>query len=157
VSRSQAFTLVEIVLAVFILMLLLLMAVPSVTGVLADRRLRQSLDRFNKLVNQAHEHSVGENRPYLVVFGTKSIELRPEVFGKDDEPAPVAELPLAIRDAVKLSFPAALTKNPPAEWIFWPSGTCEPAVVNFVSPNGEWTADYSALNSRPEIVKYVPR
>src|SRR5438034_11706350 len=55
--HCRAFTLVEIVLAVFILMLLVLLAVPSLNGVLADRRLRRSLDSFNNLVRQAQERS----------------------------------------------------------------------------------------------------
>lgn len=138
-------------------MLVLLLAVPSLTGVLADRRLRRSLDAFNNLVNKAHEQSVAEHRPYLVVVGGKSIEVRPEVFTKDDEPGPVAEYPLSSRDSLKLSFPAALVKNPPAEWIFWPSGVCEPAVVDFSGPNGRWSVTYTALNARPEVTKYVPR
>ena len=155
--RLHGFTLIEIVLAVFILMMVLLLAVPSLSGVLADRRLRQSLDSFNNLVNQAHEHSVAEHRPYLLVVGDKSIEVRPEVFLKDDEPSPVADLALSSRDSVKLSFPAAMIKRPPAEWIFWPSGVCEPAVVEFAGRSGFWTVTYSALNARPEITKYAPR
>jgi type II secretory pathway pseudopilin PulG len=149
--------LIEIVLVVFILMLVLLLAVPSLNGVLADRRLRQSLDRFNSLVAQAHEHSVSEHRPYLVVVGDKSVDVRPEVLTKDDDPTPIADLPLSDRDSVKLFFPAAMIKNPPAEWIFWPSGVCEPAVVEYLGRNGLWTASYSALNARPEITKYAPK
>jgi type II secretory pathway pseudopilin PulG len=157
VPRTHGFTLIEIVLAVFILMMVMMLAVPSLNGVLADRRLRGSLDRFNNLVSQAHEHSVAEHRPYLVVVGKKSIEVRPEVLAKDDDPTPIANLPLADREAVKLTFPAALIKDPPAEWIFWPSGVCEPATVEFFGRNGFWAATYSALNARPEITKYVPQ
>ncbi|HJT82130.1 MAG TPA: prepilin-type N-terminal cleavage/methylation domain-containing protein, partial [Chthoniobacterales bacterium] len=65
--RDFGFTLIEIVLAVFILMLVLMLAVPSLSGVLADQRLRRSLNRFNELVNTAHEQSVAEHRSYLVV------------------------------------------------------------------------------------------
>ena len=155
--RVYGFTLIEIVLVVFILMLVLLLAVPSLTGVMADRRLRRSLDGFNNLVNKAHEQSVTERRPYLLVVGKKSIEVRPEVFTKDDEPVPAAEYSLNDRDAVRLRFPAALVKDPPAEWIFWPSGVCEPAVVDFVGPHGLWSVTYSALNARPEVTKYAPR
>ena len=155
--RPFGFTLIEIVLVVFILMLVLLLAVPSLTGVMADRRLRQSLDSFNNLVNQAHEHSVGEHRPYLLVVGKKSIEVRPEVITKDDDPGPVSDYGLSDRESLKLNFPAAITKNPPAEWIFWPSGVCEPAVVEYTGRNGFWTVTYSALNARPEVTKYVPR
>ena len=143
--------------AVFILMLVLMLAVPSLSGVLADHRLRQSLNRFNQLVNQAHEQSVAEHRPYLVVLGTKSVEVRPEIITKDDDPAPVANLPLNDRDSLKIIFPAAMTKEPPAEWIFWPSGVCEPAVIEYLGRNGSWTVTYSALNARPEITKYAPR
>jgi Tfp pilus assembly protein FimT len=66
--RNRAFTLIEIVLAVFILMLLLMLAVPSVDGVLADRRLRRSLDSFNDLVRQAEERTVKEQRAYQIVW-----------------------------------------------------------------------------------------
>ena len=59
-QRWLAFTLVEIVLVVFILMLLLLLAVPSLSGLLANNRLRRSLNGFNNLVRQAQERSVAE-------------------------------------------------------------------------------------------------
>ena len=147
----------EIVLAIVILMLVLLLAVPSVSGVLADRRLRQSLDAFNTLVSQARERSVVEHRPFLVVIGDKAIEVRPEVFTKDDDPGPVAQLPLNQRDSIKLTFPAALAKDPPPEWIFWPAGVCEPAVVDFSGRNGRWTASYSALSPQPDITRFIPR
>jgi len=44
VLRFRAFTLIEIALSIFILLLLLLLAVPSLSGVIANRRLKQSLD-----------------------------------------------------------------------------------------------------------------
>lgn len=155
--RLPGFTLIEIVLAIFILMLLLLLAVPSLTGVLADRRLRRKLDSFNALVNQAHERSVAERRPYLLVIDSKAILLRPEILTKDDDPAPVAELPLADRESITLGLPAALKKDPPPEWVFWPSGACEPAEVQFSGREGVWTVDYSPLNARPEVLNYAPR
>ena len=49
-------------------MLLVLLAVPSLNGVLADRRLRRSLDSFNNLVRQAQERSVAERRSYLIAW-----------------------------------------------------------------------------------------
>src|SRR5438128_6847591 len=141
----RAFTLVEIVLAVFILMLLLLLAVPSLNGVLADKRLRASLDRFNNLVRQAQERSVAEHRAYLIVWADKGVVLRPEALAKNEQRDVVAEFQLDRGDILKLTLPAALTKNPPAEWIFWPSGICEPATVQFKGRAGSWTASYSAL------------
>jgi type II secretory pathway pseudopilin PulG len=149
--------LIEVVIAIFILMLILLLAVPSLTGVLADRRLRRSLDSFNNLVHQAQEHSLAEHRAYLLVIGAKSIALRPEALTKEDDPRPTAEFPIAAAETVKLVLPAALTKNPPAAWIFWPTGTCEPAVVQFVGRDGTWTANYSSLNAQPTLTTYAAR
>jgi len=149
--------LIEIVIAVFIVTLLLLLAVPSLTGVLADKRLRRSLDGFNNLVRQAQERSVTEHRAYLIVWGDKAVMLRPEVFAKDEKAKVISDFQLGRGDVLKLNLPAALTKNPPGEWIFWPSGTCEPAIVQFKGRDGAWTANYSALTARAELVNYVAR
>jgi type II secretory pathway pseudopilin PulG len=155
--RCRAFTLIEIVIAFFILMLLLLLALPSLNGVLANKRLQHSLNQFNNLVREAQERSVTERRPYLIVWSKKGVSLRPEAFAKDEEIKPKAEFQLGRRDILKIALPAALTKNPPAEWIFWPSGTCEPAIVQFKGAAGSWVADYSALTARPELTNYATR
>ncbi len=153
----RAFTLVEIVLAVFILMLLLLLAVPSLTGVLADRRLRRSLDSFNNLVRQAQERSVAERRSYLITWDKDHVSLRPETFAKGEKIKATAEFQADREGALKLALSAALSKNPAAEWIFWPSGTCEPATVQFKGAAGSWTVNYSPLTSRPELTNYAAR
>ena len=156
-QRLRAFTLIEIALSIFILLLLLLLAVPSLSGVVADKRLKQSLNGFNQLVHQAQERSVTERRAYLIVWGKSSVLLRPEVFTKDEEEKATAVLRLPKGSWIKISLPAALTGNPPAEWIFWPSGTCEPARVQFRGPAGTWTADYSPLTAQPELTQYAAR
>ena len=138
-------------------MLLLLLAVPSLTGVFSSRRLKQSLDQFNSLVRQAHERSVLERRPYLIVWNKSGVLLRPEAFAEGEEAKTTAELRLNKGTLLKLSLPAALADNHPWEWIFWPSGNCEPATVQFRGPAGLWTANYSPLTAQPEIIQYAAR
>jgi type II secretory pathway pseudopilin PulG len=157
VQRFRAFTLIEIALSIFILLLLLMLAVPSLTGVIANRRLKQSLDSFNQLVRQAQERSVTERRAYLIVLGKNAVLLRPEVFAEGEEEKPTAMLTLTKGSWMKISLPAALLGKPPAEWIFWPSGTCEPATVQFRSASGTWTANYSPLTAQPELMQYAAR
>ncbi len=77
-KRRQGFTLIEIAISVFILALLLLLALPSVSGVMADRRLKQSLDAMNKIVRKAQERSVQERRSYVIEWQKRAIVLRPE-------------------------------------------------------------------------------
>jgi type II secretory pathway pseudopilin PulG len=157
VHRFRAFTLVELALAIFILMLILMLAVPSLTGVIASRRLKQSLDEFNSLVRQAQERSVSERRPYLIAWGKNGVLLRPEAFAEGEEATPVAEFHLSKGTLLKLALPAALTADHPWEWIFWPSGNCEPATVQFRGPAGAWTANYSPLTAQPEVTQYAAR
>ena len=156
-QRFWAFTLIEIALSIFILLLILLLAVPSLSGVVANRRLKQSLDSFNQLVRQAQERSVTERRAYLIVWGKNSAQLRPEVFAEGEEEKPTAVLRLGKGSWIRISLPAALLGKPPAEWIFWPSGTCEPATVQFRGPVGGWTANYSPLTAQPELTQYAAR
>ena len=156
-QRFRAFTLIEIALSIFILLLILVLAVPSLSGVVANRRLKQSLDSFNQLVRQAQERSVTERRAYLIVWGKNSAQLRPEVFAEGEEEKPTAVLRLGKGSWIRISLPAALLGKPPAEWIFWPSGTCEPATVRFGGPAGTWTADYSPLTALPELTQYAAR
>ena len=156
-QRFRAFTLIEIALSIFILLLILVLAVPSLSGVVANRRLKQSLDSFNQLVRQAQERSVTERRAYLIVWGKNSAQLRPEVFAEGEEEKPTAVLRLGKGSWIRISLPAALLGKPPAEWIFWPSGTCEPATVQFRGPAGGWTASYSPLTVQPELTQYAAR
>jgi prepilin-type N-terminal cleavage/methylation domain-containing protein len=157
VQRARGFTLIEIALSIFILLLLLVLAVPSFSGVIANRRLKQSLDEFNNLVRQAQTRSVTERRPYLIVWGKNNVVVRPEAFAQDEEAKAKAEFRLNRGSTLRLSLPVALTEKYPAEWIFWPSGACEPAIVRFQGPAGSWTANYSPLTGRSEITSYAVR
>src|SRR5688572_1214332 len=155
--RNGGFTLLELAVAIFIMVIVLMLAVPSLNGVLADRRLRRSLDAFNGMVRQAQERSVTERRAYLIVFHDGKVGLKPESLMKDEESEPVAMFALARDESLKFAFPAAMMEDPPPEWIFWPSGNCEPAIVSYRGKDGGWTVNYSALTGRAEIVKYVAK
>jgi hypothetical protein len=83
--------------------------------------------------------------------------LRPEGLMSGEDPAPVALWTVARGESLRFGFPAAMMDDPPAEWIFWPSGNCEPAVVRYRGRDGGWTASYSALTGRAELVSYVAK
>jgi len=153
----RAFTLVEMIIAVAILSVVLMMAVPSLSGVIADRKLRASLDQFNNLVRQAQERSVNERRSYLLVWGKSEVVVQPETFTKDEEKNPVARFALERGTTLALTLPAALTKNPAGQWIFWPTGTCEPAFVHYEGRAGTWTERYSPLTGHGDLEQYATR
>ena len=155
--KRAGFTILEIMIVVFILLLLFSLAVPSLNGVLADKRLHRSLDRFNELVRQAHERSLAEHRAYLIVWNDAFITLQAAAFLKTEEHQPIDIMPVTRHEKWRLELPAALSKKAPAEWIFWESGVCEPARIRFASDDGSWTTEYSPLSGLGEIITYAPR
>jgi len=155
--RLAGFTLIELAIAVVILILLMMLAVPSMSGVMADRRLRRSLDEFNAVVREAQERSVTEHRAYLIVWQSGKLGLRAEGLLKGESAEPTWKWKLAKNESLKIDFPAALVEKPPAEWIFWPTGNCEPAVVTYRGKDGTWKANYSALTGRSEMLAYVAK
>src|SRR6266699_6613240 len=94
-KHRDGFTLFELVIAVFILVLLLGLAVPSLSGVLADKRLHRSLDRFNTLVREAHERSLAEHRAYLIVWNDVEVSLQPAAFLKTEPHEPIDTIAIA--------------------------------------------------------------
>ena len=155
--RRAGFTIIELLIAIIILIVLMGLAVPSMQGVFADRRLRRSLDDFNAVVREAQERSVTEHRAYLIVWQNGKLGLRAEGLLKGESEEPALKWKLAKDESLKIEFPAALVEKPPAEWIFWASGNCEPAVVTYRGKDGTWKANYSALTGRGEMVAYVAK
>jgi type II secretory pathway pseudopilin PulG len=156
-TKRGGFTLFEIMIAIFVVLLLVGLAVPSLSGVLADKRLHRSLDRFNVLVREAHERSLAEHRAYLIVWSDRAILLRPAVLLKTEEHTVIDSIPAGRNEKWQVEFPAALTKKPLPEWIFWESGVCEPLRIRFAGSNGSWAVEYSPLSALSEIVSYAPR
>ena len=100
---------------------------------------------------------MSERRNYLIVWRDKQFVLRPEGFRQGEERKPAAILAWQKGDSFTLSFPAAIDEEPPSEWVFWPSGNCEPAVVTYRGASGTWKANFSALTARAELKNYAVR
>jgi prepilin-type N-terminal cleavage/methylation domain-containing protein len=155
--RQNGFTLIEMAIAVVILLMVFTLAVPSLQGVLADKRLRRSLDNVNSLVRLAQQKSITEHRSYLIVMRDKQFAVRAEGLKRGENRAPIATLPWKKGESYGVAFPASIEEDPPAAWVFWSTGTCEPAVISYQSTDGAWVAKYSALTARAEILKYAVR
>ncbi len=146
--RCKAFTLLEICLALLIGLMLVLLTVPAMAGVLAEQRLKDSFERFDHLVAEAKRRSVEEQRGWRMVWDRQEIALVPMTRGNGDgSTAPGGRLVPARDESFQLQRPAALQKSAPAEWDFWPNGTCEPAIISYAGRAGSWEARYDALTA----------
>jgi hypothetical protein len=152
-TRAAAFTLLEICLVLCIGMILIMMAVPSVVGVLAEQRLHDSYERFEQFAREARTRSIDERIAYHLVWDEGSILLEPvgrpkAEKGQKDKANPGKRLAIGKDESFKVERVAALTKNPPAEWTFWPNGTCEPVIISYHGPAGRWQVKFDAMNSQ---------
>lgn len=155
--RIGAFTLFEILLAVFIASLMLLIAIPSISGVISERRMRQSFEKFDELARAAQNLSLREQRAYLLVWEKKLgageirtvITLRPEELRAQGETGVGMYLEFGELESYDLELPAALDPVVQKAWMFWPNGTCEPATVSYKGQSGGWIARYNPLTTQP--------
>jgi Tfp pilus assembly protein FimT len=153
-SRRAGFTLLEICLALLIGVMLILLAVPSISGLLAEQRLKKSFEQFEQLVAAAKLQSVTEQRTYALAWDRKGITmgpLGPREPGHDEDAG--NRLVFEKDESFDLLRPAALQKNAPSEWVFWSNGTCEPAQISFRGQAGSWLVNYDPLTARGTFVK----
>ena len=76
-KRRDGFTLLEICLVVAIIVMVTLIAEPSVSGLFAEERLRRSFDALDSLVRKAQARSVDERRAYMLAWKKDAIDLVP--------------------------------------------------------------------------------
>src|SRR5438067_1594331 len=147
-GNRRAFTLLEICLAVFIAALIAVAAVPSIQGIVEDRKARHAFDTFDALAREAQNRSVTERRAYVLIWDKDGIAVRPQEPKDKNEEKGVSRMDFAEKQKLEIQFPAALVKNPAPEWTFWPTGTCEPAVIISTGESDKWTATYEPLTGR---------
>ena len=149
--RCRGFTLIEICLAIFIALMLITMAVPSVQRLLGEENAKQSFDRFNALVLLARSHAVAERRAYVIDWDKAGVLVRPLKSGTADEANGMDRIDLGEKEEYNVDFPAALVKKPSREWIFWPSGVCEPVKISYKGNSESWAADYDPLTVQATV------
>ena len=154
-SRRDGFTLLEILLAVSIALIFLTMAVPTVQGLFADRRLKKTYEDFDDFVRRAQARAVEERRAFVLIWDEGGITVQPDSPTEEDS---VGDgdyftftdgiFSLERPSATQLNKRFNIEQKLPVEWLFWRSGTCEPVVVHFEGEAGTWTARYDPLTVR---------
>ncbi len=149
--QAGGFTLLEICLAIFITLLIVAAAVPSLSGLSEEKKARAVLDALDGLAQEARARSVEEQRPYVLLWSDEGVALLPDGAKPDPANEGTPRLKLAKGDSLTLELPAALVKTPPPVWTFWPAGICEPAIVHFKNKRHAWTAVYNPFTAQAEV------
>lgn len=154
----RAFTLIEIVVCMCLVVLLLGLGVPSLTGQSRMSKLQTAYDRFGAFVVRAQQQSARDNKPYVLSWGRKgTVRLLPAEATDDEGKRNVAVATFTPLDGEQFTLerPASLVRQPRARWTFWPTGNCEPVNVRYRSRVGTWAAAFSPLSGRGTIQQMV--
>jgi hypothetical protein len=149
VASAAAFTLFEVCLAIFIGVMIIMAAIPSISGVIEEQRAKKLFNEFDGLAREASDHAVTERRPYVLEWDDSGVSMRPLAPANEDEARGTGRVDFGEKHAPDLQLPAALEKNPPRVWTFWPTGTCEPATIICHLADAPWTATYDPLTEQP--------
>jgi Tfp pilus assembly protein FimT len=149
----------ELMLAIAIAVIIMLLALPSLRGMSAEKRLTDTFERFDALARKAQVNAVGQQRAWMLEWGPGAITLRPadptpeERMNEGTDQSGFEVLPVSKEENYALERPVALLpmKDQKPEWTFWRSGTCEPAIITYSGPVGTWTAQYHPLTGHGEI------
>lgn len=160
-ARRRGFTLLEICIVMFLAMMMMALAVPSLTGLLSERRLQGSFDRFDAMVIEAQRRSITEGRPFVLSWDKNgAVRLYPADWTAEQrrKRGPLASAVPTAADGRPTIKRASLNPGPPtSDWTFWPTGTCEPAIIHSQGPAGEWRAAYNPLSARAKMQLFVSR
>jgi len=148
-TRAAAFTLFEVCIALFIAVMIMVAAIPSISGIVQDQRAKKLFNQFDDLAREASTHAVTERRPYVIEWDDSGVFLRPLAPDKSDDLQGIDRVDFGDKMAPDLQLPGALEKDPPRIWTFWPSGTCEPATIICHIADAPWTASYDPLTEQP--------
>jgi type II secretory pathway pseudopilin PulG len=156
-SDNRAFTLIELMLAIAIAIVIFAVAMPSMRGLSAERRLQETFERFDEFTRGAQLKAISQQRSWTLVWKSGAINRQP------DDPTPEErraggeglgeDFAFGEDESYTIERPASLlpAKDTAPEWTFWRSGTCEPVVVGYSGPAGTWTARYNPLTGHGEM------
>lgn len=146
-QKLRAFTLIEVIVAVFLVMMVLLLAMPSLVGAFSQRALDESFSRFDELVREAQQRAVLERKAYQIAFEEDAVFL---IAADSKEPVKTLEY-TDKSEVLELRLPFAAEPN--SRWTFWNSGNCEPALIHYEGDVGTWTASYDPMTTQGEITE----
>ena len=144
------FTLLEMLAAVTIALMMIGLALPSMRGLLAEKRLRERMAEFEEVVRQAASLAKSSRQEVRIRWFKEGLGVVTENTRADEVPSIAFEFQKD--EVLELRRVAARQGNPPPEWSFWPNGIREPVEVACSSPQGVWGLRFGPFVPDPDVI-----
>ena len=156
--RARAFTLIEMVIALCLIVLIMAVGLPSITGQTRMRKLQTAYDQFDAFVAKAQQQSARDGKPYVLAWTSKGTVRLVAAEANDEKGRKIPAVDTFVPkdgEHFMLQRGSALTREPAMRWTFWPTGNCEPVNINYEGLVGGWNASYSPLSGRGTINRMI--
>ena len=154
--RGQGFTLLEMALVLFILLVIAGIAIPATSGLFAQERLKAQAKSLEDYAASARKLAVTEGRAYEIVFHPTgfSLERLPSGEAKKEDAVGSVKLASNVRIGVQRWGSDGFAKPLDESWVFRPDGICEPIRVHFENKDGWIEYSFNPLTARPRDENY---
>ena len=149
--REGGFTLLEIMMVLFILLILAAIAVPATAGLAAQERLKSQARALQDFAVSARKLAVTGGRSYEIVLKEGGFVLEAATSGKGEKPEVIDSVKLPSQVAYSVRHWGAAKPGKPAgeSWVFRPDGICEPIRVHFQNDDGWLEFSFNPLTASP--------
>ena len=164
-ARLRGYTLLEICLVLFIGVLIVGLALPSVSSTFKEGRLREPEQKLELYAKTGRRLAVSEGKPYVIEFSAGGFRLRPWTEERSDKAK--ANDPFSYRfpqgTGMKLArWPQETWLEPrdgdkPILWLFTPDGLCEPIRCRWTHGTSWVEAGFDPLTGNIEDETYAIR
>lgn len=144
-ASLSAFTILEMVMVLAIVVLLVAAATPEISGMLLAEKLKAPARELEAMAITARCNAITEQRPYQIILQRDGFRL--ERLGHGPDSGVVSEFQMA-KDVLfeMASWPEEKWKIPKQHiWYFPPTGLCEPIRVMFRKGDSYFSQKYSAV------------
>lgn len=151
IRSAHGFTLLELGIAMFIILLLVGTAIPAISSMIAENRLRQSAKELQLYAMTARRQAMLENRVYEIVLTEKGFVLGP-YLAEENKGAAVNSYNLPTDARYTLQRLGDKEFHPPegAPWLFQPDGLCEPIRARFQREKSWMEFEFNPLTAKAQ-------
>lgn len=137
-GARRAFTLIEVSLALFIVLLIVAAVIPLTSGWLSEDRLRQPAHQLELFAKTARSLALAERRPYEIRFSEEGFLMQAmplEEAGESTNQTKVLDyvLPKSVHCRLQRWRDPEWGVARDQQWTFQPTGLCDPLRIRFSS------------------------
>ena len=167
-KKVGGFTLIEVALAMFIVVLVIGIGLPFATGIGRETQLRDPASELKKLALTARRRAVTQQKTVEILLENSGFVLRDAVFDETTNRAKITSetdkseissyhLSKGTTYSVKRWDETKFSTKTDARWRFLPTGLCEPITVHFSRDGDFLEFSFNPLTAQTEDESFLFR